>query len=274
MGMNASRGECIAMVGAGNVACALALSLSRAGYRMVSVYSRRPERAACLASRVGAEAKSGGAAQVVAADIAIVAVPDSAILPIMEELDGQVSLVLHTSGATPLVGLNRSASGVLYPLQTFTEGREVALGKVPIFVEASSESAFARLEGLANRLSGLVIPADSDRRLRMHLLGVLTNNYGNLLLRLAEELIEGEGFSLDLLLPLLRETLEKSLALTPRCAQTGPARRGDAYTQVQHARLLAAEHPDMLSLYNLMAQMIAEREWGVAGGNGQNLSES
>ncbi len=249
----------VGIVGAGNLASVLAVALRESAYNICSVYSRTRGRAEALATQVGAVALSGEEEYVACADIAIVAVPDAAILPIMESLDGKVKLVVHTSGATPLPTLCCARAGVLYPLQTFTSGRETNLEDVPIFYEGDSNMAEDTLNALASSLSGRKYRVEARGRLLLHTLGVLCNNYTNLLLILAEELMKTEGFDFTFLAPLLQETVAKALSMQPSRAQTGPALRGDRDTLLRHTELLAELHPEILPLYNLMGQMIAAR---------------
>jgi predicted short-subunit dehydrogenase-like oxidoreductase (DUF2520 family) len=116
----------------------------------------------------------------------------------------------------------------------------IRLDDVPLFIEADSAETKERLMSLAQAISSQVEYADSARRKRIHLAGVLVNNFVNHLYSLGAEVVEDEGLSFDVLKPLIMETAEKATdSDDPTLVQTGPAVRGD--------RVVTAEHLEMLS---------------------------
>lgn len=192
-------------------------------------------------------------------DICIVSVADNAIPAVAEAADMAVSnpdaIIAHTSGTTPLSALSGlcHATGVLYPMQTFTKGRRLEYTHIPIFLEGSTPHATKVLEELAAAMTDNSRCVDSDNRARIHLGAVFACNYLNYLLLLAERTIAPLG--LETYRPLIEETVAKALDMGPRDAQTGPARRGDINTLWTHMHLLQG-HPHTGRVYRLLSQQI------------------
>src|SRR5690242_18413509 len=95
----------ISIVGAGNLASGLAVSLHRAGYRLDEVVSREAvkstKKATVLARRFGARAATLPDASL-SADILIMAVPDGSIAECAKAIAARgldSPVVLHCSGA-------------------------------------------------------------------------------------------------------------------------------------------------------------------------------
>lgn len=192
-------------------------------------------------------------------DICIVSVTDSAIPAVAASADKALAnpdaIIAHTSGTTPLSALSdlSHATGVLYPMQTFTKGRKLDYAHIPLFHEGSDPEAAKRLEELAGAMTDHARHVDSDTRAHIHLGAVFACNYLNYMMLLAERTIAPLG--LDTYRPLIEETIAKALEMGPRDAQTGPARRGDINTLWAHMHLLQA-HPHTGRVYRLLSQQI------------------
>ena len=65
------------------------------------------------------------------ADLYLLAVTDQAIPKIAAALPEE-AFVAHTAGGVALEILNQNRAGVFYPLQTFSEGRNIDFSKLPI----------------------------------------------------------------------------------------------------------------------------------------------
>jgi hypothetical protein len=99
--------------------------------------------------------------------------------------------------------------------------------------------------------------ADDVTRLKLHLAGVLVNNFTNHLYALTEDFCRQEGIDFDLLLPLIKETAGRLSHFRPRQSQTGPAVRRDNNTIKKHLELLN-NHNDIKELYKLFTNKIQE----------------
>ena len=145
--------------------------------------------------------------------------------------------------------------GVLYPLQTFSAGREIDWPTVPLCVEAADPAAQATLLALAGSLSQHVRLLATDQRLKLHVAAVFANNFTNHLLGIADALLAEAALPPELLAPLVRETVDKALANPPFSVQTGPAARRDAPTLAAHHAALTA-HPAWRALYDQLTASI------------------
>ena len=223
------------LIGSGNVASHLGLALEQAGHRVV---------------RVGGRSRTMPIPQ--DADLYVIAVTDSAIATVAEQIGDVPGLVVHTAGSVPMSVLPQRCRGVLYPLQTFTKGRPVDMRSVPLFVE--SEGGEELLLEVANQLSDRVIRMDSERRRYLHLAAVFCNNFTNHMFRITEELLSQHDIPFDVMLPIIDETARKVHSLSPAQAQTGPAVRWNQ--GVLEAQLNLLERDDLKQLYQIISKSI------------------
>ncbi|WP_448520195.1 Rossmann-like and DUF2520 domain-containing protein [Rhodoflexus sp.] len=252
----------IALIGAGNVAWHLAEALEAGGHRITEVFSRRRKNAAALAERLY-EATPIGKPDLSCsdADLVIISVADSALpelLPTLRLPPGAV--VAHTSGTLPmsiLEGLERR-HGVFYPLQTFSKAKALDWRPIPICIEAADQSTLDLLATLASDISTKVYEISSEERRQIHLAAVIACNFANHLWHIAAQMLKPTGLDLEVLHPLLQETLEKAMQMPPHKAQTGPAVRGDTPVMERHIALLQQHNPAWAEMYRLMSQSIAQ----------------
>ena len=250
----------VVMVGAGNVASALAPALDRLdGVEVTAVWSRTATHAEELAKLLSNAHVTGELSDIPSdADLYLLSVTDDAIPSVAQAIKcGPQSVAAHTSGGVDasVLGCMTPHYGVLYPLQTFTKGEPVDLATVPLFVEGSDSVANRLLESLAKRITPLADYADSHRRAVMHAAAVFACNFTNHFLARADDILRSEGLTLDVLRPLIAETIRKSSVMDPRSAQTGPARRNDTGCIAHHEALLT---PDQRTLYHTVSQSIID----------------
>lgn len=247
----------IVSVGAGNLATNLMLALRDAGHRVAQVYSRTEASASSLAALLGCSYTTSISA-LTEADVYIYALKDDVIQIVAQQLGKRFanSVHLHTAGAgsTELLCQVSENIGVLYPFQTFSKVRIVDFRDVPMLVEGRTDRARKVALDLAESVSEKVYSVTYEDRLRLHLAGVLVNNFTNCLYGLAAEQLSMTSLPFDILLPLIDETAEKVHSMSPRSAQTGPAVRGDESTMQKHLDLIAS--PDMKELYTLLSSVI------------------
>ncbi len=245
----------IVILGAGNVATHLALSLSKKA-DIIQIYNHRLPAATTLASKVGAQAVDSLDDLDKSADLYIISIKDDAIAGLASMLRGIYGGVwAHTSGSTPagvLQGVG-DAHGVLYPLQTFSKEAEVDMKEVPFFIEASSDSARKLLESTAGLISDHIYEADSDRRKRLHIAAVFACNFTNYMWSKADGLLKADGLDISVFRSLISATFEKAMAISPETGQTGPARRGDKAIMASHEAMLDGEEAE---LYIILSESI------------------
>ena len=254
----------IVLLGAGKVATHLAPALVQAGYNLRQVWSRTEGSARMLAEPLGISYTDDLTAVTDDADVYIVCVTDGALPKVAQEIVAHVQrsphtpLFLHTAGSVPMDVWREAGAkcyGILYPLQTFSKERVVAMREVSLFVEASDEASLTAVEALAHGLSDKVYWADSRRRSLLHVAAVFACNFTNAMYDAAHRLLASDDIPFDVLLPLIDETAAKVHALTPREAQTGPAVRGDEAVMQSHIQRLS-DMPDLQVLYAQISKMI------------------
>lgn len=248
----------IVIAGSGNLATRLALALKKAGWKIVQVYSRTESHASELAHKIGCEFTSELDKVNRCADIYIISVKDDAISDLAGQLcDGRTHAVfLHTAGSVSMdVFMDKAKHyGVLYPMQSFSKTREVDFKEIPCFVEASDDSTLADVKAVADSITDVVRYLDSDKRKRLHLAAVFASNLTNHCYRLAERVLTANGLDFSLMLPLIKETADKVVVMSPHEAQTGPMVRYD--TNVMEMQLALIDDERTRQIYRLMAESI------------------
>jgi predicted short-subunit dehydrogenase-like oxidoreductase (DUF2520 family) len=189
------------------------------------------------------------------ADLYILAVSDDAITSVSSQLPFENKLVVHTSGSAPMTSLdNKNRKGVFYPLQTFTKGKAVDFKTIPFCLETQFENDYTLLEKVAKSISNNVFAIDSHQRKALHVAAVFVNNFTNHLYQLGNDICQENNVSFDILKPLILETANKILTLSPEAAQTGPAKRNDISTIAAHESFLTNENQSII--YKILTQSI------------------
>lgn len=192
--------------------------------------------------------------EIIDADVYIIAVSDDAIEEVSKIVLNKEGIIAHTSGSVPMNVIQHSNSGVFYPLQTFTKGKKVDFSKIPICIEARHDNHLEKLKTFAQNVSTAVYEISSEQREKLHIAAVFANNFSNHLFKLAEELCQSEDLPFEILKPLIYETTHKLKHLSPKAAQTGPARRNDIQTMQKH--LDGLENPVHKKIYQLLSESI------------------
>ncbi len=180
-------------------------------------------------------------------DLIILAVNDDAIKTVVNSLPaGLKSTVAHTSGSVSMTVLNMfEKHGVFYLPQSFSKTREPDFGEITLCWEASSDAVREQLWIVGSTLSRKRKHLPSPQRRQLHLAAVYVNNFVNHCYTKGQELLAEKDLEPELIAPLMRETLEKALAMGSLDAQTGPARRCDQTTIQKHLKSLAERDRDM-----------------------------
>lgn len=255
-----SQGERIVFVGAGNMATQLALALSNKGCRILQVYSRTIDSARQLAGRVGNNTLyTNRIADIVTdADLYIFSLSDNALPDVIEQMQSNDALWVHTAGSMPMdvFAAKCARYGVLYPMQTVNKDRVIDWSDVPVFVEASNETDTQYLVQLSQRLSKNVSRSNSQQRQSLHLAAVFACNFTNHMYAIAEKLLQEQGLEFDVMKYLIRETEHKAESISPIEGQTGPAVRNDVNVMNKHLALLG-NTPEG-ELYRLISKNIMQ----------------
>jgi predicted short-subunit dehydrogenase-like oxidoreductase (DUF2520 family) len=242
----------ITIIGSGNVAQHLIDAFAKSNaVEIVQVFSRTKNSIQNLdSSKITNDCNT-----LAEADLYIIAVSDDAIANVSSHLPFENRLVVHTSGSAPLTSLDdKNRKGVFYPLQTFTKGKAVDFKTIPFCLETQLENDYTLLENTANSISDNVYKIDSQQRKALHVAAVFVNNFTNHLYQLGDDICQENNVPFDILKPLIQETAEKILKLSPKDAQTGPAKRNDISTIEAHESFLSNENQS--TIYKILTQSI------------------
>ncbi len=252
----------VSIIGAGNLAWHLAPALDNTDFAVKEVYSRNPKNASALVERLyQARVKADLDFSDSPSRVFIVAVADDAIEGIAQRIRLPDDAILaHTSGAQPLSALGYAPTpkiGVFYPLQTFTKGKKVDFREIHLLIESENRETESVLMAMARAVSKNTRMVSSADRKAIHVAAVFASNFTNHMLRLAREILAERKLSLDVLKPLIAETINKSFLVGPENAQTGPARRGDVAVLDNHFAYLQKDE-QVAEIYRVISQHILD----------------
>ncbi|MCO6173463.1 F420-dependent NADP oxidoreductase [Flavobacterium sp. NRK F10] len=245
----------VSVIGSGNVAQHLIKVFSKTtGIELVQAFARQPES---LLHLLPYEKITNDYQKLQKADVYIISVTDNAIAEVSEQLPFKDQLVVHTSGTSAISILDsKNRKGVFYPLQTFSKNKEINFSSVPLCLETEDETDFQVLEKVAQAISEKVYRISSEQRRSLHVAAVFVCNFVNHLYYIGNEVCDKNNVPFEVLHPLIRETAQKIMELSPEEAQTGPAKRNDTKTINQHIEFLKdSKYQD---IYKLLTQSIQD----------------
>lgn len=188
-------------------------------------------------------------------DITVIAVSDDAIHEVSQTIKNRKGLIVHTSGAIDINAIVGKRKGVFYPLQSFSKNVEVAFNTIPICLETSNSMDYSLLENLANSISNKIFNINSDQRKKLHVAAVFANNFTNHMYTIAKDICTKNKVPFEILYPLIEETAKKVQTISPKDAQTGPAKRNDTQTIKNHLEDLNLQQQ---KIYELLTKSIQE----------------
>ncbi len=161
-------------------------------------------------------------------DLNLIAVKDGAIKDVAQQLPKFIPTV-HTSGGKSILDLKEfECFGIIYPLQTFSKGVDLNLSEIPFFIEGNTQLFSSILIRFSKKfLSEKTFKASSEKRKHIHLSAILTSNFLNYFLCVADKILVEKSLTIEILQPLLEETIKKAVQNGPLDSMTGPAIRGD-----------------------------------------------
>jgi predicted short-subunit dehydrogenase-like oxidoreductase (DUF2520 family) len=223
----------IAIVGRGRLGPALAGALRAAGHPVLGPLGRGADGAG--------------------ADAVLLCVPDAEIAAAAAAVPVQAGvLVGHCSGATGLAPLAPHEAFGLHPLMTVTRDGAAFAG-AGCAVAGTTERALGHARALAVALGMRPVEIADEDRAAYHAAASIASNFLVTLEGAGERLAATTGTSRDLLVPLVRATVENWAALGGERALTGPIARGDEATAARQRAAVAQRAPDLLGLYDALA---------------------
>jgi predicted short-subunit dehydrogenase-like oxidoreductase (DUF2520 family) len=233
--------ERVAIVGRGRAGNALAAALRAAGLAVIGPLGR------------GAAAPG--------ADAVLLCVPDAEISSAAAAVEIGPP-VGHCSGATRLDVLAPHAAFSLHPLMTFAGAVETprleCAGAVDprrvvgagAAIAGSTPQTLALARALAGTLGLHPIEVAAEDRVAYHAAASIASNFLITLEAAAERLAATAGLERQLLLPLVRATIENWGQLGPERALTGPVARADEQTIERQRSAVAERTPELVDLFD------------------------
>ncbi len=242
----------VVLIGSGNVSYHLANAFLKAeNVNLVQVYARNIQQIDYLKAKTKITDNINELAN---ADVYILAVSDDAISEVSSKITKKNAFVVHTSGATNIDKLKHNGRrGVFYMLQSFTKGKAINFDEVPFCLEAENEIDLKLLERLANQIGKKIYRINSQQREVLHMSAVFVNNFTNHLFKIGNDICSKNNVPFEILNPIIKETILKIEKMSPKDAQTGPARRKDEKTIKKHLSLLDENQQE---IYKILTKSI------------------
>jgi predicted short-subunit dehydrogenase-like oxidoreductase (DUF2520 family) len=219
--------QTIAIVGGGRMGRALTAALDAAGVRASGPHGRGFDGAG--------------------ADAVLLCVPDGHIAAAAAVV-APGPLVGHCSGATGLDALAPHEAFGLHPLMTITR-RGGEFRGAGAAIAGSSDRALAFATDLAQALGMHPFAIADEDRAAYHAGAAMASNF---LIALESAAQRVGGVDRELLAPLVRAAVETWVA-EGDAALTGPIARGDEATVARHRDAIAERAPDLLAMYDALA---------------------
>ncbi len=228
---------CLAIIGQGRVGTALAAALTAEADRTQRYAIRGP---------LGRRADAAGA------DAVLLCVPDHEIAA-AASLIAPGPLVGHSSGATALDVLEPHEAFSLHPLMTVA-GPGATFAGAGAAIAGSTPRALRFARQLAEALGMRAVEIEAADRAAYHAAASIASNFLVTLEAAAERVAHSAGMERELLVPLVRATVENWAAMGPDRALTGPVARGDRATVAAQRAAIAERAGDLLPLFDTLVQ--------------------
>lgn len=257
----------LAVVGAGKVGSALAISLQKKGYPVAGVASRSFRSAQKLAAALGCPAFEKAPELTRRAGLIFITTPDREIARTAKAIAeqggfGPGQVVAHTSGAHAAGELQgvREAGALaisIHPLQSFADVAG-ALKNLPgsYFALEGDAEALPLARQIVSDLEGKAFTIGAQDKPLYHAAACVASNYLVSLLHFATGLYQQFGLSREeafqALSPLIQGTFQNISRVGPVQALTGPNSRGDGTTIRDHLPALKRVGEEEFNLYRLL----------------------
>ena len=245
----------VVIIGSGNVAQHLISAFAQSEtVEVIQVFSRNLD---IEINNFEASKITNDFEQLKTADLYIIAVTDTAVSTISNQIPFENKLVVHTSGSVAISELSsKNRKGVFYPLQTFSKNKSVDFSEIPICLEAENETDYQLLEKVGKSISKKIYKINSEQRKALHVAAVFSCNFVNHFYAIGNKICDENEIPFEILHPLIIETANKIKTLSPAEAQTGPAKRNDTQTINAHLNFLQDE--TQKEIYKILTKSIID----------------
>lgn len=275
----------IAIIGAGRVGTALAVSLHQRGYPVVGVASRTLASAKRCGELTGCTLITTSPSEAAQPGSTIfITTPDGVIGKVCQEVAQggafkKGDLVVHASGSLDsgeLISAREKEALTLsmHPVQSFTD-LQSAIENLPgsYFGLEGEEEAIERGKELVAHLDGRAVVIAKGGKALYHAAACVASNYLISLVHLSLKLYEKAGIPKEegskMLLPLIDGTTANAARLGIPSALTGPIDRGDAEILRHQLSAIRDKAPEVLRTFTELAAYTLE----VAEGKGTLTAE-
>lgn len=276
--------QTVSIIGVGRAGGALALALAKTGYRIENLVSRDLEKAERIAEEIEPRpcVLPEGELSGISSEIIFITTQDTEIAKVADTLAGQAGygpFVFHTSGSLSsdiLADLKDAGcrTGSIHPLVSISEAATGAerFGGVYFCVEGTPE-AVDLAEKIVGQLAGSSFTIETSKKALYHAAAVMSAGHVTALIDAAFETmtecgLDG-GTAKNVLLPLIKSTVENLETLSPERALTGTFARADEETFTRHIEAMRGTvSAEIVEIYLLLAERslrLAERN-GVDSG--------
>lgn len=258
--------QTVTLIGSGNIATWMAYQLINKGIIVRQVYSKTYTNCQKLAQYCHATAIQSLSEMDGDSDLYLFSLKDDVYEEVIGKISRRLPLAVITSGSCSQHILSSIAEkfGVVYPCQTisfdkdFSKINGVFNGlEVPLCVEGCDVDTTSQLMEFSKLLSGIVAVLSEQQRNTLHLAAVFASNFTNAMYATGFDILNDRGIDTKMLLPLLKNTLNKIEHFSPWDAQTGPAKRNDESIMNKHLSQLKDER--QVQIYKLLSRYIMEK---------------
>jgi predicted short-subunit dehydrogenase-like oxidoreductase (DUF2520 family) len=173
-------------------------------------------------------------------------IPDRFLESAATSLRQRFSKIVHCSGMQPLFD---TCDAVCWPMQTFSSQVPSVWKEVPVFIETKTQELHYWLKDCFEAVGARPVYCQLKDRQTAHLAAVIANNFSNAMFKFAEDVMITQNLNPELLLPIIRQTVEKLNHSDAQNNQTGPAIRHDLNTIELQTEMLKA-NPHLQRLYH------------------------
>ena len=258
----------ISIVGVGRMGGALAVALSRAGYKIATLVHRDDSTAHAVLPLLpeGVELRSVEEHPSVRSDIVLITTADPDIEAAARALIGRLqaaSIILHTSGSLSSSVLSElrdrgHATGSLHPLVSISDPIKGADNFAGVYFCIEGDEPAVEAAGvIATRLGGKSFSIPTEKKPLYHAAAVMSAGHVTALIDVAMSVLAECGVDREtartILLPLVRSTVENLATQSPEQALTGSFARADQAAIERHIASLNDNAPKLaLEVYTLL----------------------